>query len=59
MGMGKTAVCRKMNYLLNNSVFLDGDWCWNADPFQVTDETKNMVMDNITHLLNNFIHCSA
>ena len=59
MGMGKTAVCRKMNYLLNNSVFLDGDWCWNADPFQVTDETKNMVMDTITHLLNNFIHCSA
>ena len=59
MGVGKTAVCRKMNCLLNNSVFLDGDWCWNADPFQVTDETKNMVMDNITHLLNNFIHCSA
>ncbi len=59
MGVGKTAVCRKMNCLLNNSVFLDGDWCWNADPFQVTDETKNMVMDNITHLLNNFIHCSV
>lgn len=59
MGVGKTAVCQKMNYLLKNSVFLDGDWCWNANPFQVTDETKNMVMDNICHLLNNFIHCSA
>ena len=59
MGVGKTVVCQKMNCLLNNSVFLDGDWCWHADPFQVTDETKNMVMDNIVHLLNNFIHCSA
>ena len=59
MGVGKNAVCQKMNYLLNNSVFLDGDWCWHADPFQVTEETKNMVIDNISHLLNNFIHCSV
>ncbi|EOR20236.1 AAA domain-containing protein [Clostridium sartagoforme AAU1] len=27
-------------------------------PFIVTDETKKMVLDNITHLLNNFISCS-
>lgn len=59
MGVGKTAVCKQMKYLLNNSVFLDGDWCWDANPFQVTEETKTMVVDNICHLLNNFIHCSA
>lgn len=59
MGVGKTAVCKQLNLLLNNSVFLDGDWCWDANPFQVTDETKNMVVDNICYLLNNFIHCSA
>ncbi len=59
MGVGKTAVCQQINYLLNNSVFLDGDWCWNASPFQVTDETKKMVIDNICYLLNNFIHCSS
>ncbi len=59
MGVGKTSVCQQMNYLLNNSVFLDGDWCWNASPSQVTDETKKMVIDNICYLLNNFIHCSA
>lgn len=59
MGVGKTAVCRYMNNILDNSVFLDGDWCWNANPFQVTAETKNMVIDNICYLLNNFIHCSA
>lgn len=59
MGVGKTAVCQYLNDFLDNSVFLDGDWCWNANPFQVTDETKNMVVDNICHLLNNFIHCSV
>ncbi|HIU33800.1 MAG TPA: nucleotide kinase, partial [Candidatus Pullichristensenella excrementigallinarum] len=35
------------------------DWCWNMHPFQVTEETKSMVLDNICHLLNNFLHCSA
>lgn len=59
MGVGKTAVCQQLKKILPNSVFLDGDWCWDADPFQVTDETKWMVTDNIRHLLNNFLHCSA
>ena len=59
MGVGKTTVCEHLKRLLNNSVFLDGDWCWDSHPFQVTDETKNMVTDNICYLLNNFLHCSA
>ena len=59
MGVGKTTVCQYMKHMLNNCVFLDGDWCWDASPLQVTEETKNMVLDNIYYLLNNFIHCSA
>ncbi len=59
MGMGKTSICQELKRKLDNSVFLDGDWCWDMHPFQVTDETKAMVMDNICHLLNNFIKCSA
>ncbi len=59
MGVGKTTVCKQLKEELPNSVFLDGDWCWNASPFIVTEETKVMVMDNICYLLNNFLHCSA
>ncbi len=59
MGVGKTTVCQNLKRSLPNAVFLDGDWCWDADPFQVTDETKAMVLDNICHLLNNFIRCTA
>lgn len=59
MGVGKTTVCQAMKGQLPNSVFLDGDWCWDASPFQVTPETKAMVMDNICHTLNNFLACSA
>ncbi|MBQ6934709.1 MAG: AAA family ATPase [Clostridia bacterium] len=59
MGVGKTTVCQEMKHTLDNAVFLDGDWCWDADPFIVTDETKAMVTDNICHILNNFIKCSS
>ncbi len=59
MGVGKTAACRALQARLDNCVFLDGDWCWDMRPFQVTEETKDMVLDNICHLLNNFLRCSA
>ena len=59
MGVGKTTVCQLLKHDLPNSVFLDGDWCWDADPSQVTDETKAMVTNNICYLLNNFLKCSA
>lgn len=59
MGVGKTSVCHQLKIKLDNSVFLDGDWCWDAHPFQVTEETKRMVMQNICFILNQFIHCSA
>lgn len=59
MGVGKSTVSRIVAEKLKNSVFLDGDWCWDAHPFQVTEETKKMVLQNICFLLNQFIHCSA
>lgn len=59
MGVGKTTVSRRLKKDLPDSVFLDGDWCWDADPFIVTEETKEMVINNICYLLNSFLHCSA
>ena len=59
MGVGKTSVSQCLKRELPNAVFLDGDWCWDADPFLVTEETKEMVIDNICYLLNHFIQCSA
>ena len=59
MGVGKTATSRELQKLLPNCIFLDGDWCWDMSPFIVNDETKKMVLDNISYLLNNFISCSV
>jgi len=59
MGVGKTATSKILLKLLPNCVFLDGDWCWYADPWIVTDETKIMSKKNMSFLLNSFLDCSA
>lgn len=59
MGVGKTTTCNELLKIAPNSVFLDGDWCWNMNPFVVNDETKRMVLSNIAHLLRNFLNCSV
>jgi len=58
MGVGKTVTCQQLKAKLGNSVYLDGDWCWDMNPFVVNEETKKMVIKNITGVLNNFINCS-
>lgn len=55
MSVGKTTICQALKHNLDSSVFLDGDWCWDMHPFVVNDTTKEMVMNNIVYMLNNFI----
>ncbi|WML37666.1 AAA family ATPase [Clostridium sp. OS1-26] len=59
MGVGKTATSKTLYKKLENSVWLDGDWCWMMNPFIVNDENKEMVLDNIAHLLRNFLMNSS
>jgi len=59
MGIGKTTVSQALKRSLNQSVFLDGDWCWDMHPFSVTPETKRIVQANIITLLNNFLQSPA
>lgn len=55
MGAGKTTLAKVLNQKLTNSVMLDGDWCWQMNPFTVNDENKKMVMKNIHFMLNSFL----
>lgn len=59
MGAGKTTVCRELKRLAAPCAFLDGDWCWDMEPFMVTEETKALVQDNILHTLEGFLACPA
>ncbi|WP_294392617.1 AAA family ATPase [uncultured Clostridium sp.] len=55
MGVGKTTVSRSLYKNLARSFWLDGDSCWHMNPFIVNEENKNMVIENICFILNNFI----
>ena len=57
--VGKTITSTRLMKLLPNCIYLDGDWCWYADPWNVTDETKRMAEKNISFLLNSFLDCSV
>lgn len=57
MGVGKTTIAKQLHQRLDKAVWLDGDWCWMMDPFVINEDTKTMVLDNITYQLQNFIHC--
>lgn len=59
MGVGKSTVCKQLNKRLENSVWLDGDWCWMMNPWEFNDENKQMVVDNIRYLLKRFLRNSA
>lgn len=56
MGVGKTAVCRALGQELQPSVWLDGDWCWQMQPFDPKEENKQMVVKHIIYLLDSFLH---
>lgn len=59
MGVGKTTTCRALQGMLPGCVFLDGDWCWDARPFLVNEETQALVIRNIAFLLRGFVDCTA
>ena len=59
MGAGKSAVSNQLLRLLAPSVYLDGDWCWNMNPFVANGENKAMVLDNIAYLLRSFLSNSG
>ena len=59
MGVGKSAVSHELKKMLAPCAFLDGDWCWDLEPFTVTEETKALVLGNAAYLLDSFLRCSA
>jgi len=55
-GVGKSVVGSLLSSKLNNSAFLDADDVWRINPFEVNETTKNIVEQNITFVLRNYIN---
>lgn len=59
MGVGKTTISRALYKELEQSFWLDGDNCWMMNPFVINNENKNMVLDNISYIINSFLDNSS
>jgi shikimate kinase len=55
MGVGKSTICKELLNNLIKSVWLDGDWCWMMNPWNISDENIKMVEMNITYILRNYL----
>ena len=55
MGAGKSAVSRELKKILAPSFFLDGDWCWDMEPFAPGAAEHALVLSNIAFLLNSYL----
>lgn len=58
IGVGKTTVGKLLCDKLYKSAFLDGDWCFDLHPFIANKETKDMAIDNILHIIKNYLNCT-
>jgi len=59
MGVGKTSVGKCIAQKNAGTAFIDGDWCMDIHPFVGSRETKNMAIDNILHMIDNYRKCSV
>ena len=59
MGVGKTTVGKYIADQNPGTAFIDGDWCLDLHPFVGNRETKAMAVDNILHMIGNYMKCSA
>ena len=58
MGVGKTTVGKYIAEQYPGTAFIDGDWCMDLHPFVGNRETKVMAVDNILHMVGNYMKCS-
>ena len=59
MGAGKTTVGKYLADRNPGTAFIDGDWCMDIHPFVGNQETKSIAVDNILHMIGNYLNCSV
>jgi adenylate kinase family enzyme len=55
MGVGKTTIANYIADKYPGTAFIDGDWCMDIHPFVGNRETKEMAIDNILHMTQNYV----
>ena len=55
MGVGKTAVSQQLKKDLPNSVFLDGDWCWDGKYHNWNKNSAQRCFDVLSSIIANVL----
>ncbi len=54
--VGKTTVAEKLFDSLDNSAYLDGDWCWCVNPFSIADPRLRNGDRNMSFILSTYLN---
>lgn len=58
-GVGKSTLCRTLHNRLNNSAWLESEWCKMTNPFAYSEDTIELTISNMTHILTNYLNCPS
>lgn len=54
-GVGKSSLCKILNQQINNSAWLESEWCRLTNPFLFNDEIIKMVKNNVSFMLRSYL----
>ena len=58
-GVGKSTACQALHERLNQSAYVDSDWCRRIQPFSFSEEIIEVITANISAMLIHYFQCSA
>ncbi|MEG0773799.1 AAA family ATPase [Clostridium sp.] len=58
-GVGKSTLCKTLNMKIENSAWLESEWCRMTNPFAFNDEIIKMVEKNISFMLRSYLESST
>lgn len=56
-GVGKSTVSKALNNYIQNSVYIDSEYCCSISPFELNHETIRLIKANISALMINSFKC--
>jgi cytidylate kinase len=58
-GVGKSTLCKSLFSRLQNSAWLESEWCRMITPFTFNDEIIELVEKNLFFMLRSYLECSS
>ena len=56
-GVGKSTTAKRIVNIYDGCAYIDSDWCRVMNPFELTDTSKQTVIENIYCLIRNYLLC--